>query len=99
MKRNLFEEINEQVGRVLPRAGALGEDARRQISQAIQRVLERMDLPTREEFDRQQRSLKQAEDRISELEAVIARLESAAHQPAESAPDSDMPPPPPDGAR
>lgn len=76
MNRKVFEELNEQLSRILPQAGALGEDVRSQISAAVQKALARMDLPTREEFDQQREALEQAQARIAELEAVIARLEA-----------------------
>lgn len=76
MNRKVLEELNEQLARLLPRAGALGEDVRGQISTAVQKALARMDLPTREEFDQQRQALEQAQARITELEAVIARLEA-----------------------
>lgn len=76
MNRKVFEELNEQLSRILPQAGALGEDVRRQITAAVQKALARMDLPTREEFDQQRQALEQAQTRIAELEAVIARLEA-----------------------
>lgn len=76
MNRKVFEELNEQLSRILPQAGALGEDVRAQISAAVQKALARMDLPTREEFDQQRQALEQAQTRITELEAVLARLEA-----------------------
>lgn len=76
MNRKVFEELNEQLSRILPQAGALGEDVRAQISAAVQKALARMDLPTREEFDQQRHALEQANARIAEMEAVIARLEA-----------------------
>lgn len=76
MNRKVFEELNEQLSRILPQAGALGEDVRAQISAAVQKALARMDLPTREEFDQQRRALEQAQARITELEAMLARLEA-----------------------
>ncbi|MEX1198760.1 MAG: accessory factor UbiK family protein [Pseudohongiellaceae bacterium] len=76
MNRKVLEELNQQLTRILPRAGALGDDVRGQISAAVQKALARMDLPTREEFDQQRQALEQAQARITELEAVVARLEA-----------------------
>lgn len=85
MNRKVFEELNEQLSRILPQAGALGEDVRAQISAAVQKALARMDLPTREEFDQQRQALEQAQARLAELEAVIARLEAKEQNPDDSA--------------
>lgn len=76
MNRKVLEELNQQLARLLPQAGALGEDVRAQVSAAVQKALARMDLPTREEFDQQRQALEQAQARIAELEAVLARLEA-----------------------
>lgn len=77
MNRNLFEELNRQLGKLSPRIGALNETARQQVAAAVQKALVRMDLPTREEFERQQHALEQAQARVAELEEAVTRLETS----------------------
>jgi len=80
MNRNLFDEINQQLSRLSPRIGALNESAREQVAAAVQKALVRMDLPTREEFDRQRQALEQAQARIAELEETVGRLEQSSRE-------------------
>lgn len=76
LNRKLIDELSEQLGRLLPQAQAMSEDAREAARQALRQTLSRMDLVTRDEFDAQQRALLRAEQRIDELEAMITALES-----------------------
>lgn len=80
MNRNVFDEISQQLSRLLPQASALGEEARQNLAAALQRSMERLDLPTREEFDQQREALERAQVRIAELEGAVAALETLLHQ-------------------
>lgn len=75
MNRRLLDDLGEQLNQLLPRAGALGEETRQQVRAAIQRAVARLDLPDREEFERQREALERAEQRIAELEKLVVALE------------------------
>ena len=75
MKPSLLDDLVEQINQALPRAQAMGEEARQSAKMAAQLALQSMDLVSREEFDAQQRALEKAEQRISELEIVLKQLE------------------------
>lgn len=75
MNRRLLDDLGDQLNQLLPRAGALGEETRQQVRAAIQRAVARLDLPDREEFERQREALERAEQRIAELESIVVTLE------------------------
>ncbi len=75
MKSSLLDDLVEQINQALPRAQAMGEEARQSARMAAQRALQSMDLVSREEFDAQQRALEKAEQRMTELEQAIKQLE------------------------
>ena len=75
MNRRLLDELTEQLNRVLPQAQAMGEEAKESVRKVMLQTFSRMDLVTREEFDAQQRALQRAEQKITELEALIRELE------------------------
>ena len=77
MNRRLLDDLGEQLNQLLPRAGALGEETRQQVHSAIRRAVSRLDLPDREEFERQREALERAEQRIAELEDMVAALEES----------------------
>lgn len=77
LPKNLLNELTEAVGRVLPQAQALGEEARESVQGALRQALSKMDLVTREEFEANERALARAEQRIAELESAIAALQQS----------------------
>ena len=77
MSRKLFEELSEQVSRLMPQAQAMSAEARESMRAAMQQVFSKMDLVTREEFEAQQRALARAEQKLSELEAQLEALANA----------------------
>ncbi len=84
MKKNdLLDEISQRMASLLPMAEELSTDAKSKLSQTLKRALADMDILSREEFDAQAGALRRAEQRIDDLEASLARLETA------MAPDSD----------
>tara|TARA_R110001606_G_scaffold382632_1_gene544510 strand:- start:417 stop:680 length:264 start_codon:yes stop_codon:yes gene_type:complete len=74
--KRFFEEISQQISKLLPQAEAAGDDMKRSVSSALQKGFARMDLLTREEFDAQLAALARAEETITALEAQIAQLEN-----------------------
>ncbi len=73
--KQFFEELSQQISRLLPQAGAVGEDVRKAVNSTLQKGFERLDLLTREDFDGQRRALARAEERITYLEKEMAKLE------------------------
>ncbi len=73
--KQFFEDLSQQISRLLPQAGAVGEDVRKAVNSALQKGFERLDLVTREDFDGQRRALARAEERIAYLETEMSRLE------------------------
>lgn len=73
--KQFFEELSQQISKLLPQAGAVGEDVRKAVNSALQKGFERLDLLTREEFDGQRRALARAEERIAFMEKEMSRLE------------------------
>ena len=64
----LLDNIAREVGQALGRLGLPPERIEQAVRDALHPVFERMDLVTREEFDRQQRELEDAQARLARLE-------------------------------
>lgn len=73
--KNFFDELSQQISRLLPAANAMGEDIKKSVSAAMQSSFQKMDLVTREEFEAQVTALQRAQEKIAAMEAVINRLE------------------------
>lgn len=83
--KQFFEELSQQISKLLPQAGAVGEDVRKAVNSALQKGFERLDLLTRDEFDGQRRALARAEERIAYLEKEMSRLEQMINELDEGA--------------
>ena len=64
----LLDSIAREVGQALGRLGLAPERIEQAVRDALHPVFERMDLITREEYDRQQRELEEARHRLARLE-------------------------------
>ncbi|MGJ8688778.1 MAG: accessory factor UbiK family protein [Gammaproteobacteria bacterium] len=73
--KRIFEEISQQISKLLPQAEAAGDDMKKSVAAALQKGFSRLDLLTREEFDSQLAALARAEERINALEMQITQLE------------------------
>jgi BMFP domain-containing protein YqiC len=74
--KRFFEEISQQISKLLPQAEAAGDDVRRSVAAAMQKGFARMDLLTREEFEAQLAALSRAEQKIETLETQLVQLEN-----------------------
>lgn len=74
--KRFFEDISQQISKLLPQAEAAGDDMKRSVSSALQKGFARMDLLTREEFEAQLAALARAEEKIDALETQVAQLEN-----------------------
>ena len=74
--KRFFEEISQQISKLLPQAEAAGDDMKRSVSSALQKGFARMDLLTREEFEAQLAALARAEQKIEALETQLVQLEN-----------------------
>lgn len=73
--KRFFEELSQQIAKLLPQAEAAGDDIKKSVSSALQKGFSRMDLVTREEFEAQLAALLRAEQRIQSLENQVTQLE------------------------
>jgi hypothetical protein len=68
-----LNKITSAIAEALPEN--LSKDVRRNIHAAVQSVLEKMDLVTREELQVQEKVLLRSRDKLEEMEARINQLE------------------------
>src|SRR5690606_22581828 len=73
--KQFFEDLSQQITRLISQSGAVGEDLRKAVNSTLQKGFSRLDLLTREEFDAQSAILSRAEERMVQLEREVARLE------------------------
>ncbi len=78
--KRFFEELSQQISKLLPQAEAAGDDIKKSVSSALQKGFSRMDLLTREEFEAQLAALVRAEEKIEALETQLAQLEARLRQ-------------------
>jgi ubiquinone biosynthesis accessory factor UbiK len=74
--KNFFEELSQQIAKLMPAANALSNDVRKSIAAAMQSSFQKMDLVTREEFDAQVAALARANEKITAMEELIRQLET-----------------------
>ena len=90
--KNFFDDLAQQIAKLLPAASALGNDVKKNISAVMQSSFQKMDLVTREEFDAQVLALARAEQRIAAMELLIQDLEKKASSGSAAAADpGDLP--------
>ncbi|CAN8141905.1 Ubiquinone biosynthesis accessory factor UbiK [uncultured Thiomicrorhabdus sp.] len=76
-----LEEAAKKLAEAIPPGFAeFPEEGKKQIQLNLQRVLERMDLVSREEFDVQKAVLAKTRARLELLETRVAELEQKANQ-------------------
>ena len=73
-RSNTVENILSAVGSLLP--ANLSEDIKSSFLNAFRTTLENMDIVTRDEIEVQETVLQRAQEKIKDLEARIAELES-----------------------
>jgi ubiquinone biosynthesis accessory factor UbiK len=72
-----IEQLAERIGALLPAdASIIQDEFKSNVKAAITSVLTRMDLVTRDEFDAQTVLLKRTREKLDQLEAEIAALQS-----------------------
>ena len=74
--KRFFEDLSQQIAKLLPQAEAAGDDIKRSVSAALQKGFVRMDLLTRDEFEAQVAALARAEQKIEALETQLSQLET-----------------------
>ncbi|MDX1491426.1 MAG: accessory factor UbiK family protein [Pseudohongiellaceae bacterium] len=80
INKQILEELSAQIATLLPKAEAAGEDAKQLLHSAISKTFERLDLVTREDFDAQRIALQRAQERITQLEEALGKLEKEMEQ-------------------
>lgn len=73
--KRFFEDLSQQISKLLPQAEAAGEDIKRTVAATMQKGFTKLDLLTREEFAAQFAALTRAEARIAQLEDALGKLE------------------------
>lgn len=76
MDKRLLDELSDRLAGLLPAANQLRRETRAKVEQTLKNGLKEMDILMREEFEAQARTLARAQQRVTELEALIADLES-----------------------
>ena len=76
MDSRLINELSERLSALVPAANELRQETRAKIEQALKTGLSDLDVLTREEFEGQAQALSGAQQRVAELETVVADLES-----------------------
>jgi BMFP domain-containing protein YqiC len=76
MDKRMLDELSAKLAGLMPAANELRQETRAKIEQALKQGLKEMNVLTREEFDAQARALDRAQQRVTELETLIADFES-----------------------
>ncbi|MDG2090116.1 MAG: accessory factor UbiK family protein [Gammaproteobacteria bacterium] len=76
--KDILEQLSARLSEILPAPGPIKADIEKQFFSLLQSSLGKLNLVTREEFDTQLKVLQRAEQTITDLEAKIADLETAA---------------------
>ena len=76
MDKRLLDELSARLADLMPTANKLRQETRAKVEQTLKHGLKELDVLTREEFDAQARALCRAQQRVTELEKLIADLES-----------------------
>ena len=76
MDKRLLDELSARLAGLMPAADGLRHETRSKVEQALKNGLKELDMLTRDEFDTQARALDRAQQRVAELEKLIADLES-----------------------
>jgi len=75
-----IEQLGQKITTLLPVAGEIGDDLRRNLRQLLQSSFTELNLLTREQFESQAQALSRAEQKIEELANQISELEAKAVQ-------------------
>tara|TARA_A100000164_G_scaffold310624_1_gene288379 strand:- start:208 stop:474 length:267 start_codon:yes stop_codon:yes gene_type:complete len=76
MDKRLLDELSARLAGLMPAAYELRHETRSKVEQTLKNGLKELDMLTRDEFDTQARALDRAQQRVTELEKLIADLES-----------------------
>ena len=76
MEKRMLDELSARLASLMPAANDLRRETRLKVEQTLKHGLKELDMLTRDEFDTQARALDRAQQRVTELEKLIADLES-----------------------
>ena len=76
MDKRLLDELSARLAGLMPAANELRHETRSKVEQVLKNGLKELNMLTREEFDTQARALHRAQQRVTELEKLVANLES-----------------------
>ena len=89
LNKNVIDEINAKVGEILQNSPA--KDIEKNIRVMLSGAFSRLDLVTRDEFDIQQQVLQRTREKLTELEAKVAELETRLESPAQTTVNENNP--------
>ena len=76
MDKRMLDELSAKLAGLMPAANELRQETRAKIEQALKQGLKELNVLTRQEFESQARALGRAQQRVTELEILIADFES-----------------------
>jgi BMFP domain-containing protein YqiC len=76
MDKRMLDELSAKLAGLMPAANELRQETRAKIEQALKQGLKELNVLTRQEFESQARALGRAQQRVTELETLIADFES-----------------------
>lgn len=76
MDKRMLDELSAKLAGLMPAANELRQETRAKIEQALNQGLKELNVLTRQEFESQARALGRAQQRVTELETLIADFES-----------------------
>ena len=76
MDKRMLDELSARLAGLMPAADDLRRETQSKVEQTLKHGLKELDMLTRDEFDTQARALDRAQQRVTELEKLIADLES-----------------------
>lgn len=76
LDNEILNRLSRQLSALMPMAEELRDDLRTRIEQQLRASLASFDLLSRTEFDAQAQSLRRAQERVQELEQLLATLDA-----------------------
>lgn len=76
LDNDFISKLSQRLTALLPMAGEIRDELRTKIEQQLQASFAGLDLLTRADFDAQAEALRRAEQRVLELEALLAGLDA-----------------------
>ncbi len=76
LDNEFLQKLSHQLSGLMPMAEAIRADLRTKIEQQLRASFARLDLLSRSEFDAQAQALQRAQNRVQQLEQMLAALDA-----------------------